>query len=153
MRESPQALEAWVLYRDLGPQRSSERVAITLGKSHQLIMRWCTAHAWVERARAHDQAIADAAAERDKTARVDRIAKMRETRLGLSVEMAHMGLHALRRKADQDKIGAYAAVQMIQLANETQRKDMDEPDSRVDVSGGLTIKVVYDDAPAPEPAP
>ena len=54
MRESPQALAAFVTYRDLGPERSLDAVARQLAKSSQLLKRWSAAHGWVERAAEHD---------------------------------------------------------------------------------------------------
>ncbi len=52
--ESSKAFAAFSSYLDLGPSRSSERVAKEYGKSRALIQRWCTRYHWVERARAYD---------------------------------------------------------------------------------------------------
>ena len=53
--ESSPAWGAFVLYRDLGPQRSTTKVMLELGKSKALIQGWCKKHAWVERADAYDR--------------------------------------------------------------------------------------------------
>jgi hypothetical protein len=50
--ESRKAFEAFVVYRDMGPRRSQERVARELGKSAQLMARWSSKWSWVERASA-----------------------------------------------------------------------------------------------------
>lgn len=52
--ESPPAREAFLKYRDQGAQRSTAKVAHELGKTKALMDRWCSAHAWVERAKAWD---------------------------------------------------------------------------------------------------
>ncbi len=53
-KESDPAWQAFVLYRDMGPARSCDKVAKALGKSNTLIERWCTWHSWVERSTAWD---------------------------------------------------------------------------------------------------
>jgi|TARA_R110000824_G_scaffold21078_6_gene78888 hypothetical protein len=50
--ESRKAFEAFVVYRDMGPRRSQEKVARELGKSAQLMARWSSRWSWVERASA-----------------------------------------------------------------------------------------------------
>src|SRR5688500_7781565 len=52
--ESPQAFTAFAAYRDLGPSRSTRKVAQELSKSGALIARWSAAHDWVRRAAAWD---------------------------------------------------------------------------------------------------
>ena len=47
--ESRKAFEAFVVYRDMGPTRSQEKVARELGKSAQLMARWSSKWSWVER--------------------------------------------------------------------------------------------------------
>lgn len=59
--ESTEAFQAFKIYCALGNEidelkqkRSTRKVAETLGKSGQLVFRWCRKHNWVERARAYD---------------------------------------------------------------------------------------------------
>jgi hypothetical protein len=61
-------------------------------------------------------------------------AKMRQARLAMSARMQQIGMSALEAKP-LEKIGAYAAVQIIHEANDMQRKDTGEPDQRLEVSG------------------
>lgn len=56
--ESAKAYEAFAVYRDLGAERSIERVAETLHKDHTFLRKWSARYQWVERARAFDVAAA-----------------------------------------------------------------------------------------------
>ena len=53
--ESPQAFEAFQIYRDLGAERSLLKVEQKLAKSHALISKWSTEKQWVERVRAWER--------------------------------------------------------------------------------------------------
>ncbi|MEH7747050.1 hypothetical protein V7659_18710 [Neobacillus drentensis] len=53
--ESSRAFEAFRIYRDLGPARSTGKVQEKTGKNLRLLERWSSEHSWVERARAFDQ--------------------------------------------------------------------------------------------------
>lgn len=52
--ETSKAYGAFVTYRDLGPERSLEKVAHTLGKSTTIMSRWSAQHEWVSRTVAWD---------------------------------------------------------------------------------------------------
>lgn len=47
--ETTKAYEAFSVYRDMGPQRSHEKVSQVLGKSIALMNRWSRRYNWVER--------------------------------------------------------------------------------------------------------
>jgi hypothetical protein len=60
-KESPQAYQAFSLYRDAGAdgsRRSTQKVADRLGKSTQLIHRWCSVYRWVQRCMDWDRHLA-----------------------------------------------------------------------------------------------
>ena len=71
--EGAKPFEAFCVYRDLGPDRSSYKVADQLSKSRQLMSRWSAQYNWVERAAAWD-------AEQDRIARREMLAEMAATR-------------------------------------------------------------------------
>lgn len=52
--ESAKAYQAFTRYRDMGPARSTAKVARELGKSKALMDRWSSRHEWVDRAAALD---------------------------------------------------------------------------------------------------
>ena len=54
IKESPEAWEAFALYRDMGAERSTEKVGKALGKSWDLMQRWSSTHSWVARVLAYD---------------------------------------------------------------------------------------------------
>lgn len=56
--ESSRAYAARVSYITMGPQRSTAKVAQTLGKTKTLMDRWCERYQWVEHARRYDDAMA-----------------------------------------------------------------------------------------------
>jgi hypothetical protein len=53
-KESPEAWEAFALYRDMGVERSTAKVGRALGKSTDLMDRWSRNHSWVARCMAYD---------------------------------------------------------------------------------------------------
>lgn len=55
--ETSPAWGAFLLYRDMGGNRSLEKVARKVGKSRPLMERWSRRYDWVERARAFDRAM------------------------------------------------------------------------------------------------
>ena len=61
--ETANAYQAFVLYRDLGVERSTSKVAAQLGKSKNICDRWSTQKSWVERVHQWDTFIAS---ERDR---------------------------------------------------------------------------------------
>ena len=75
--ESPEAFQAFALYRDLGVDgRSTARVARELGKTKQLTDRWSGKHRWVVRAAAWDD-------------HQDQLAQEELKRMGVQARMRH----------------------------------------------------------------
>lgn len=61
--ETSKAYEAFSIYRDLGSERSTRRVAEQLSKSEALINRWSGKYDWPARSRAWDSIPSQAMAE------------------------------------------------------------------------------------------
>lgn len=61
--ESPQAWEAFSLYRDLGKKRTAQKVSDELQKSYTLIARWSSEFEWPKRALAFDRHIDEASVD------------------------------------------------------------------------------------------
>lgn len=137
MRESSAALRAYADYLAQSPPRSLDRLAQRYQSGTEVapptrrlttLKQWSTQHGWGERIAAHERALA---AEREAED-AEKRRKLREARIGVAVEMQTLGLKALR---SAERITPYAAVQMIHEAHDTQRRDLGEPDQRVEVSG------------------
>lgn len=141
MRESPRALEAYRLYESLGPQRSIDKVAQQLAKSRPLIARWSKAHAWVERAAAYERKLAEhAAAEEAEDRR-----RARKQRLQVARGARSKGVEALTTLTAQDLARLPSAlVRLLEYADSTERKDLGEPDSRVEVAGHEGGAIIFE---------
>ncbi len=138
-RESPQALAAWTIYRDMGPERSTKRVAAALHKHPSRIEQWCTLHGWVARAHAHDEEISRRAAEKDQAARVAAADADRKERMAVSRAMYAKGWAALKDRPPE-KIGAYAAVMLIDRGLHNFRLDAGDATERVEQSGDIMVR-------------
>lgn len=57
--ESDKAFEAFTYYRDLGPQRSLDKLRLVLPKNRALLGRWSAKWAWVDRCTAYDDSLDD----------------------------------------------------------------------------------------------
>lgn len=95
--ESSKAYEAFCVYRDLGANRSLQRVASELSKSAALMKRWASQWGWVSRAEDWDSIPARATAEayQDMARRVaeqhDRVANKLLARLEQNLDMMPTG--------------------------------------------------------------
>lgn len=56
-RETAKAYAAFVIYRDLGSERSLQETAQKLAKNLTTIKQWSALHNWVDRARSYDAAL------------------------------------------------------------------------------------------------
>jgi hypothetical protein len=65
--ESAQAYQAACAYFEMGADRSTANVAQRLSKSKALMDRWSALHAWVDRSREYDQALAQEASAQHTT--------------------------------------------------------------------------------------
>lgn len=96
--ESEQAHAAFLTYRDMGVNRSIERLSLPEqeggGKSRATIGRWSSRYSWVERCRAWDN---DLQAQRDSVLRAD--ARKWERRRVNELEAAWTDVQSLRERA------------------------------------------------------
>ncbi len=152
--ESAQALEAFVIYRDMGVERSTAKVAQRLGKSKTLMDRWSGWHRWVERAREHDQRIA---AEAEAQARKERLADLerrRKRRISIADKqrtIADRALDHLDPKDLNDRVVS-AIFKLLKQANDDERLDTGEATARQEVQGAqggpVAVKVTSDEPTA-----
>ena len=109
--ETPQAFEAFSIYRDMGSSRSTAKVGRKLGKSKNLMDRWSSRWEWVERARAYDNDLERQ--ERAEAAKDLKEARKRQRKTGYF--MQKKATEALDRLNVED-LDANAIIRLIEEA-------------------------------------
>ena len=95
--ESPQAYEAFVIYRDLGAERSIRAVSQKLAKSKTIIDRWSRTNKWVDRCRAYDNHL-------DEKARQQALKKykdMNARHIRIALQMQEKALRTMEELPDE----------------------------------------------------
>ncbi len=104
--ESPQAWQAFQVYRDTGAERSLAKTADAVGKSVALMERWSSRHDWVRRADAFDVWL-------DTRAREDSLARHKRVR-HVALETTELAVVQLRerlgREGSELRVGELARV-------------------------------------------
>ncbi len=89
--ESSQAFSAFLIYLELGEERTTQKVSQKLDKSGTLIRRWSARWRWVERARLYDNHLT-----RIKQGATEKIAKeMRERQVKIALLMQQKTIQLL----------------------------------------------------------
>lgn len=141
--ESAKAYQAFEVYRDMGPDRSLERVGQLLGKSTVTVERWSTANDWQARVRAFDEAAAAKASERalEDAATV----RARQAQHAKAIQLRAMQKIAAMDPGDMSMSEATRA---WQVGAEAERKALGIPE-KVELAGdgGGPLRIVfgYDD--------
>ena len=98
-KETPKQFEAFVLYRNMGEDRSLSAVAKKLGKRRQLLGRWSAANKWVERCVAWDN-------EQDRLLQIEQfkdIKKMRKKHADVASAMIALASKGIANMLDENK--------------------------------------------------
>lgn len=142
--ESAKAYQAFEVYRDMGADRSLERVGQLLGKSTVTVERWSTANDWQARVRAFDEAAAAKAA--DKALEDAASVRARQAAHAKAIQLRAMQKIATMDPGDMSMAEATRA---WQVGAEAERKALGLAD-RVEHSGpdGAPIPVEVSDADA-----
>lgn len=153
--DTDKSFEAFVLYRDMGANRSLKSVSETLSKSIALINRWSAANNWQERVAAFDASLdeknLDENAERQKLIKDNAFADYLTLRK--AIDNFKTNFEAVRFVG----INAYEVgtlVELMKKADDYARRAVGLPDkiteNKQEVSGAnggaITVKVVYDDS-------
>lgn len=140
--ESAPAFEAFAVYRDAGPARSTRAAARQVGKNAKLISRWCKKWRWVERVRAWDQ---DQDRQRRQQA-VEALAEMHQRHAKLAAVMTAKIATKLNSVKAEDLTAAQVA-QWLDIAVKIERVARGDVSDRAGVEhsgpGGdpLTVQV------------
>jgi hypothetical protein len=132
--ETPQAFQAFAVYRDLGLTRSAAKVAKELGKSQTIISRWSSANSWVIRAEMWDR-------EQDRVrllAQVEESRRMGERHADLGVKLLDKALIKLASmsKAEAKRMSIHQLVWLVRAGSQLERRARGEPDRVLAVTGG-----------------
>lgn len=137
--ESPEAFEAFAMYRDMGVGRSLVSVAEKLRKSEPLIARWSRKHGWVKRVHAYD-------AELDRRKRlVDlrEVEKMRKRQIATANAMQDLGnielwkmlAEAKRLKKRRGSLDEKTILKLIEKGTALERLNRGEPGEIIQSTG------------------
>lgn len=120
--ESARAYAAFSAYRDMGPERSQQKLSALIGKNLGSLESWSLRHRWPERCRAFDEQAADlAATESLEDAVKVRIRQARDARLmqakALEKIRSTVGVSmSVREATDLWRIGADAERRALGIA-------------------------------------
>ena len=128
--ESARAFEAFLVYLQMGPERSVRAVAQKLSKSYTLAGRWSSTYHWVERCRAWDNYLQQEAKKAAATA----VRNMNRRHAQLAAAIQGTAMQALQeRGADMVNPNNFAAI--VKLAAELERQSLTAELSEHDPSG------------------
>ncbi len=122
--ESTKAYSVFCQYRDLGPERSLEKLRQKLAKSRSraTLTRWSSKYNWVERARAYDDYI-------DKKKRAEHekaILKMVERHAKLAMAFQQR-IEERLKKINPEELGPADLVRWLDVATKLERLSRGEP--------------------------
>lgn len=128
--ESDQAFAAFVMYRDLGLERSQRKVAAALNKSETLMGRWAAAHKWRKRTLAYDMEVD----RRKRVGDLKGVEDMRRRQIKLGTDLQELGGIELRKMLNEAKKRGTAetleqglVMKLIDLGSRLERLNRGEP--------------------------
>ena len=108
LKESDPAWQAFVVYREMGLDRTLRTACEKIGKSSQLLGDWSSRWSWLERCRAYDAEIDRQRVDAAKLKARAEVEAMRERHLSIAADFQRLGQVEFRRhmrklKADVEK--------------------------------------------------
>ena len=114
--ETVKQFEAFCIYRDMGKERSLQKVAEQLSKSETLIKRWSSKNNWIKRVASWED-------EQDRLIRIEltrEIGAMRKRHANLAYAMLVKAANALK-KIPENEIKASDIGRMVDVASKLER--------------------------------
>lgn len=139
--ESSKAYAAFCIYRDLGVERSLEKVAQNRGKpgSKSWLNTWSTKYHWVERARAYDDYL-----EQEKRKEQEKaILEMVERHTKEAMALQQKALERLK-SLDPNELSTRDVLNYLMEAMKLERLSRGEP-TEVQAPLNIVVKRVYSD--------
>lgn len=137
--ESARAFEAFLVYLQMGPERSVRAVAQKLSKSYTLAGRWSSTYHWVERCRAWDNYLQREA----KKAAVAEIRKMNQRHISMAQQIQDAVLQALI-DLGSDIVTPQNFAAVVKLSTDLERQSM-EAEAKETISSEELRKQAEDD--------
>jgi hypothetical protein len=127
-RETAKAFEAFVVYRDLGTDRTIAQAAEILGKHPTQLAKWSCKHGWIDRTRAFDN-------DRDRAgtdAMDDEIEAMRRRQTKAARRIQELGLREIERACQRaeesgEPLNLGETQKLLKLGAELERLNLGEP--------------------------
>ena len=142
--ETSKQFEAFVIYRDMGEDRSLSKVAQQLSKSKQLLTRWSSANNWVERCTEWDR-------EQDRILRLEQIKdikKMRKRHADTGTLMVAVAQKALQKMIDpetkqlKDDVTANEIARLVEVGSKLERLSRGDTSEVIEERQGESINAV-----------
>lgn len=142
--ESSKAYAAFCVYRDLGPDRSLEKVRQNLDKprSRKWLGEWCAKYNWVERTKAYDDYLEKKKREEKEKAILD----MAERHARLAMAFQQRVAERLR-EIDPSELSPSDMAKWLDIATKLERISRGEPTEieKQEVQGQVTQRYEFND--------
>lgn len=130
--ESVKAFEAFIVYLNLGEERSLRAVGQKLGKSRALIERWSSDNGWVKRVAAYDADVQRKA----HAVTVEKQKKMIDRHIGIALKIQEKALKALE-KMDPENLDPKL---MLSMLREATKLEQDMRAAAISTSKAATVE-------------
>lgn len=118
--ETPKQYEAFCVYRDMGTNRTLEKVGQHLGKSATLMERWSSKNQWVNRVTAWDDERERIERETAQKQQLEDIKKMRKRHAAIATQMIVKASMALQQ-IPPEEVKAADISRMVDVASKLER--------------------------------
>ena len=118
--ETQKQYEAFCVYRDMGTNRTLEKVGQHLGKSTALMERWSSKNQWVNRVTAWDDERERIEREAAQKQQLEDIKKMRKRHAAIATQMLIKASTALQQ-LPPDEVKAADISRMVDVASKLER--------------------------------
>lgn len=126
--ESDKAFEAFCTYRDMGSERTLQKVGEKLGKSKTLMDRWSSENKWVDRVSAWED-------EQDRILRQEQIKdikKMRQRHADLAMKMLEKALEGIQY-LEPEELNAVSISRLVEVASKLEQKSRGDTTDAVEM--------------------
>jgi len=141
-KESEQAFQAFVKYRDKGLERTLISVSEELHKSYTLIRRWADMWNWSERVREYDNDLEKQAKKQAEKSRKE----MYERHAKIATTFQAKALEALK-DFDPRRLDAKSIREFVEMATELERQSREmviEENEKQDESANSSVVIICD---------